>query len=414
MRLSKNSKQLMEFLTTNKGLKHQSFTKKTETIIKELYEDILIAYKYLLNLKRSKMPYYTMTTKKVVNVTQITKPQIFNSNSFPEIVRNRIDEMTMNEISYSFSLLGREIKVHFMLEETGSIETFNKYIDTIIMWLYILNKFASKTCSNTLIIYFYFTSLEKHLPRSNIDILDEIHVNTAFTTTCPKDSEIVVFRKEEWFKVFIHETFHNFGLDFSDMNTEKAKNYILSIFKVNSEVNLYETYCEFWAEIMNSLFCSFIELQNKNDFAEFLLNAEFFINYEISYSFIQVVKVLNFMGIEYSDLYLNNEHSNILRENLYKEKTSVLSYYVIKTILIYNFQGFLLWCKNNNFSLLQFKKSLSNQISFCNFIEKYYKSKGMLENIAYTQKFLKKISKQKTNISNYMLSNLRMTICELG
>jgi hypothetical protein len=116
----------------------------------------------------------------------------------------------------------------------------------------------------------------------------------------------------------------------------------------------------------------------------------------------------------YTDLYLNNEHSNILRENLYKEKTSVLSYYVIKTVLMNNFQGFLSWCKNKNFSLLQFKKTLSNQISFCKFIEASYRSKSMLENIADTQMFLKKVLKKNTDISNYMLSNLRMTICELG
>jgi len=125
------------------------------------------------------------------------------------------------------------------------------------MWLYIINQYASKQCANSLVIYLYFTSLEKRIPNSNISILDEINVNTAFTSTCPKDSEIVVFRKEEWFKVFIHETFHNFALDFSDMNNNDAHKCILDIFKVNSNVNLYEAYTEFWAEIMNALFCSF-------------------------------------------------------------------------------------------------------------------------------------------------------------
>ena len=45
------------------------------------------------------------------------------------------------------------------------------------------------------------------------------------------------------------------------------------------------------------------------------------------------------------------------------------SYYVIKTILINNYQGLLSWCKTNNFSLLQFKKTLANQMEFCNFID---------------------------------------------
>ena len=283
------------------------------------------------------------------------------------------------------------------------------------MWLYILNQYSSKQCANSLVVYFYFTSLEKKLPSSNIFILDEINVNTAFTTTCPKDSEIVVFRKEEWFKVFIHETFHNFGLDFSDMNNSDAHKCILDIFKVDSYVNLYESYTEFWAEIMNALFCSFFSLKDKTNLSEFLSNSEFFINFERTYSFFQLVKTLNFMGLTYNDLYSNSNHSKILRENLYKEKTHVLSYYIIKTVLINNYQNYLYWCKINNLSLIQFKKTTGNQKEYCNFIQKHYKNSSMLNGVTETQRFLKEIErKNKRSNYHYILSNLRMSICELG
>ena len=305
MKLSKNSKQLMLFFTKNKHINNVKQSKHTDIILNELYNDILNAYKYLNNLKQ-KGQYYTVTTKKVLTATQISKPQNFNSNSFPELVRKHIDELTMSEITYHFSLYGRNIKVHFIVEDDNAeleIETYNKHVDSIIMWIYILNQYASKQCATSLVIYLYFTSLEKKIPTSNIFILDEINVNTAFTTTCPKDSEIVVFRKEEWFKVFIHETFHNFSLDFSDMNNNNANKCILDIFKVNSNVNLYEAYTEFWAEIMNALFCSFFSLKNKNDINDFLSNAEFFINFERTFSFFQLVKTLDFMGLTYKDLY---------------------------------------------------------------------------------------------------------------
>jgi hypothetical protein len=160
MRLSKNSKQLMLFLTKNKGIIHQSFTKKTDNILTELYKDILEAYNYLINLKRVKPHYYNVKTTKILTAKQITKPQIFNSNSFPEIVRKHIDEMTMSEITYSFTIFDRNIKIHFILEESNAelkLDIFNKYLDSIIMWLYILNQYASKNCSNTLVVYFYFT-----------------------------------------------------------------------------------------------------------------------------------------------------------------------------------------------------------------------------------------------------------------
>ena len=416
MKLLKNSKDLMLFFTKNKHINRVKQTKRTDSIITEIYNDILNSYNYLNTLKQ-KEKYYNVSIKKIENTSHISRPKFFNSNSFPELVRKHIDELSLSEITYNFSLYSRNIKIHFIVEEENNavkFETFNTYVDTIIMWLYILNKYASKTCANNLVIYFYFTSLEKKFPNSNINILDQINVNTAFTTTCPKDSEIVVFRKEEWFKVFIHESIHNFGLDFSDMNNNEANNCILNIFKVNSEVNLYEAYTEFWAEIINALFCSFISLKDKNNIDEFLSNSEFFINFERTFSFFQLVKTLNFMGLTYNDLYSKSQHSKNLRDNLYREKTNVLSYYVLKTILINNYQHFLFWCKSNNFSLLQFKKTTTNQKEFCNFIEKNYKTSSMLIGVDDTQHFLNKLQKSKITKLNYILSNLRMSICELG
>jgi hypothetical protein len=419
MKLSKNSKQLMLFFTKNNYINKVKQTKRTDSILIELYNDINEANKYL-NFLKKKGNYFTISIKKIVTASQISRPQNFNSKSFPDAIRKHIDEQSMTELTYNFSLYGRNIKVIFTVEEDNielKLETFNSYIDAIIMWLYILNQYASKQCVNSLVIYLYFTSLEKNLPNSNIFVLDELNVNTAFTTTCPKDSEIVVFRKEEWFKVLIHETFHNFALDFSDMNNDNVNKCILNIFKVNSQVNIYESYTEFWAEIMNALFCSFFALKDKNNIDEFLSNSDFFINFERTFSFFQLVKTLNFMGLTYKDLYSNTEHSLMLRDNLYKEKTNVLAYYVIKTILINNYQGFLSWCKTNNFSLLQFKKTLTNQHEFCKFIEKNHKTSSMLNGVSETKSFLNNINKsKKKNKQNfdYILSNLRMSICELG
>lgn len=411
MNLSKQSRELILFFSKNKHLNYVKQTNKTNTILKELYSEILEAY----NFCRKNID-YKPSIKKILTATQITKPLNFNSKSFPEIVRNHIDESMMSEISFSFSLYDRNIKVHFIVENDNvelDISLYNRYMESITMWLYMLNIYGSKECANTLTIYFYFTSLEKSLPNSNIHILDEINVNTAFTTTCPKDSEIVVFRKEEWFKVFIHETFHNFGLDFSMMNNDEVNSCILYIFKVYSQVNGFEAYTEFWAEIMNSLFCSFHSIKNKNDINEFLSNSEFYINFERTYSFFQLVKTLDFMGLSYKDLYSNSNRSIIVRENLYKENTNVLSYYIIKCVLMNNYQGFLTWCSKNNLSLLDFKKTIGNQRQFCKFVEKNYKIQSMLNGINESEIFLSNIKRKKGNYK-FVLSNLRMSICELG
>jgi hypothetical protein len=420
MKITNESQKLMSFFVENNCLLPLKQTKKTDAILKKLYEEITDGVSYIQSLKTKKGPsFYKLKIDHINNVNQIPKPTTFPPNAFPTEIRKHIDEYSLSLMTYSFHLFERNINIIFLTEDGNpehQIEIYNNYVDYMLVWLYIVDSYASRSCSSELKIYIYHTSLLKNLPSSNVIVLNENNVNTAFTRTCPKDSEIVVFRKEEWFKAFMHETFHNFALDFSDMNTSICNSKILSIFKVNSDVNLFEAYTEFWARIMNALFCSYINMKNKNDINEFLTNTEFFINFERMFAFFQMVKILNFMDMSYKNLYEKNIQSENIRRTMYKEDTNVLSYYIITLILFNNYQDFLSWCDTNNTSLLQFKKTILNLDNFCKFIEKKYKTKSMLDGISCTEKLLLKVNKsvKKQKDLGFLIRNLRMTICELG
>lgn len=423
MRITNKSKKLISFFHKYNCLPHIKQSKATNAIFKHFFHEIDAAFQFV-SYTKSQMgsSFYKLKINKIDSVSQIPKPATFNTDAFPTEVRKHIDEYSLSSLTYTFHLFERVITIHFLIEDDKPeiyITKYNTYVDNILAWLYIANEYASRSCSNTLTIFIYHTSLTKELPNSPIQILNENNVNTAFTRTCPTNSEIVVFREEEWFKVLIHETFHNLALDFSDMNVSECHDRILSIFPVNSEVNLFEAYTEFWARIMNVLFCSYFNTKNKNTLDDFLGNTEYFMNLESIYSFFQLVKVLGFMNMEYRNLYEKTDLAQNIRNTMYKEDTNILSYYIITVILIYNYQSFLGWCKTNNTSLLQFKKTSANQKSFCNFIEKKYKSSKMLKAIDCSNTFFKKI-KPKGIISNkkedimFLTNNLRMTICELG
>jgi len=420
MKITKESNKLMSFFVENNCLLPLKQTKKTDSMLKNLYDEIKNGVSYINSIK-SKMgnSFYKLNIKHITNVKQILKPDTFPPNAFPPEVRKHIDDYSIGSLSYNFNMFDRNISIIFLTED-GNIETllktYNNYVDYMLVWLYIADIYSSKKCANQLKIFIYHTSLLKILPSSNIEILNENNVNTAFTRTCPSESEIIVFRKEEWFKCFIHETFHNFGLDFSNMNLDVCNKMILELFSVNSEVNLYESYTEFWARIINALFCSFINMKDKNDINEFLTNAEFFINFERIFSFFQMVKVLDFMSLSYEDLYKRSSLSEKLRKTLYKEDTNVLSYYVITCILLNNYQDVLLWCNINNITMLNFKKTSKNIEEFCKFLQKKYKTKNMLDGIKCTETLLYRIknTKRKQKELTYLLKNLRMTICELS
>lgn len=83
-----------------------------------------------------------------------------------------------------------------------------------------------------------------------------------------------------------------------------------------------------------------------------------------------------------------------------------------------NYQGFMSWCNMHNLSLLQFKKTTTNLSEFCKFVEKNYKTKPMLHGVECMEKFLNKFmktnSKKKIQNADFLLKNMRMSICELG
>jgi len=419
MNPTKESSELMSFFMKNNCLNAVKTTKKTKNIFKKFFMEIKNGVSYIDHIK-SKMgtSFYKLQIDHIHNIRQIPKPVTFPPNAFPSHIRKHIDENSLSVLNYSFHLFSRNIHILFITEDLHVeqlIEQYNTYVDWMLVWLYIVNEYASKNCSTDLKIFVYHTSLMKNLPKTNIEVLDEVHINTAFTRTCPKKAEIVVFRKEEWFKAFMHETFHNLGLDFSGVDNSTCVKQILDIFPVNSEVNLFESYTEFWARIMNVLFCSYIHMK-KNDINEFLNNVDILLNFERMYAFFQMVKVLSFMGINYDQLYMHTVEAEAARQHLYKEDTNVLSYYIITLILLNNYQDFLSWCDTNNTSILQFKKTTANLQSFCAFIEKKYKSKSLLEGVTCTEDLLVKLKKgsKKQKKNSFILDNLRMTICEMG
>ena len=419
MKFTKESEKLLSFFLNDECIDRSSLSEKMKNVLAGLHSDLLKADQYIHTLKKQMGPrFYSLKVTKISSAIQIPKPTSTSGKYFPSQIKNHVDNSSEMAFSYTFSLFHRTIKIHFISEDKYAdlkIEEYNHNVDAMLKWLYIINEHASSRCSKTLNVYIYLSTFKKTLPESNIEILDATHVNTAYTVTCRPVSDIVIYRKEEWFKVFIHETFHNFGLDFSDMHTDQCNKRILDIFKVKSDVNLFEAYTEFWARLVNVLFCSYYHIDDRSDVKSFIHNASYLFSIEQKYSLFQMVKTLDFMGLKYKDLYSKTSISKNLRDTLYGENTNVLSYYIISTILMTDYMDFLLWCNKNNMSLMQFKKTPGNIESLCDYIECKYKSKWFLDQVKCMQRVhlkLKKGSHSDTNL--YDLANtMRMAICEL-
>ena len=254
-------------------------------------------------------------------------------------------------------------------------------MESIYIWFYLANHFAGKTCSNKLDIYLYMTDLQKTLPTKDGEILSADHANTAFTFACnisaDGKNEIYVYRREEWFKVFLHETFHSLGIDFAAMPQEPAAVEITNtIYRVPvADLRFYESYTETWAELIQVMIHAFLQGSSSNERIS-LLETHLF-EHEAPFAVFQTVKILDHYSMTYPDLFDES------RGKSYREGTPILAYYIIKSVFLNHASEFIEWCMDHNPGpfFLFFKKTPENVQALVHFLRKHCKTAEYLEKI---------------------------------
>jgi hypothetical protein len=336
---------------------------------------------------------------------EIVSKEVFQS--IPIQIQTTIKKNRYLSKYVSYTLLsGRKICIH-IFHKINENESFIKELcHKMYIWLSFLDKYADKNCSVTLNIYIFLTEKEKKMVEED-SVIESINANTAFTYSCKKDNEICVFRKEECFKVFIHETFHSFGLDFSSMSQILSNTIISSGYKIiNKDVDfkIYESYCETWAQVINILFILYtydkIKAKPEN-FEGWKNRCGLYLTYENLWSVFQANKVMNHYGIR-EDVLSNNEFT-------YEEKnTSPFSYYILKSYLINSIDNFIIWSDTNNYNTIFFNNTKKNIENFSHFICE--SSRNMRHNtlLQECQAFVLKNGKNK-KWKKYMIS-LRMSL----
>ena len=134
-KLTTKSRSLIKYFSSLpiENIKKQNH-KKTEKLFTEFFEEMKKIY---FSLSQSKKELFHSQIRKINTVAQIPKPRNFNSKGFPEDIRNHIEENAVYQIEYQFSLLGRNIKVYFILEPEDldqSIKVFSQYVEKMILF----------------------------------------------------------------------------------------------------------------------------------------------------------------------------------------------------------------------------------------------------------------------------------------
>ena len=268
-------------------------------------------------------------------------------------------QMTLNGHNYRLYVVSLKRRT-----ETFFTDVFYK----TYLWLSVCSTFASRECSQTLSIYLYLLPDQKKLPNKG-SLFKVENINSAFTRSCEPQSEINIFREEEWFKVLIHETFHNHGFDFSqhfDRYDIMVQQQLRACFPaLKSPVLLFESYCELWGEVLHTLFLAFLQ-EPGSVWSRF----DRMWRIERIFSRLQCVKVLKHHGLTYDQL-------QDARFTFEEQGTNAFAYYVVKCLMMHC--EFLDWHLTANGNSLQFRDA--NIGKMCSWICKVYRDPSFVQSM---------------------------------
>ena len=414
MPYTKNSENLIDYFLNDMSLFLKKRTikkqKKTDNILKMLHKDILITDRYVNFLQKKNKINFEI--KEIININQLKKQELLNSKFVDQNIYNYVNDNIKGLFGLTTTISNLKIKIKlalFQKKDFNNLKRLEKLLLHTLKIIRVCNLYNLQETVKTLDVFLFLTPLTKKLPTNSIDILGPEHCNSAVTFACASSGELLIYRKEEWKKTLIHELFHSLCLDFSMANDKKLQKNIKNLYDIKSELLISETYCEFWATILNSSFCAFSFLKDKSNWEDFILFVEFSILIEKIFSLFQVVKALDFMGLKYETLIKKDKISESYRNILFKEKTNFFCYYVLKFILLQNSDEFLEWCDLNNNNTLRFDTSDILFHKFYLFIEKHHKSKFMLKNFKLMEEKLLTFDKKK---DKKILETMMMTVCD--
>jgi hypothetical protein len=293
--------------------------------------------------------------------SQQIPPQLYNSHIDINVLNNFVE---LNILDYLFNKLEYTHKYNISYKNlTINLVIYSKtkitktLLNGILTRIITMGLFKSQDTKIVINVDIFLTQFKK-LMNKDTKILGPREINSGFAE---RNKKLCIFRSEELNKVLVHELIHYLDLDLQDVDFKDF--YKFFNISPNQKVLLNEAYTEIIAILINSIIDSPNITSNRT-----------ILNNELKFSFYQVSKILLFYG--FADA---NEFFQANTNTKFKQKTSIFSYFIVKTILLYNLNTFLdLYYKNKihrgNFKELILKLIDSKIIQLINKFMVYIKN----------------------------------------
>jgi len=281
------------------------------------------------------------------NIARMNKiPQnLYNNNIDNDIINEFVEmdilEYLLNKLDYKHNYTINYNNILINLVIFSKNKTINKKVlNNIIIRIIVLGLYKTKS-KLTLNIDIFMTHFKKQINKYNNN-LGPREINSGFTSPHHKLS---IFRSEELNKVLVHELIHYLELDLNHVEFDDISNY----YNINpsTEIRLNEAYTEILALIINSII-------NSNSLPQLKKT----LTIELKFSLYQVAKILDFYKFRTSyDFFKPHINDN------FKQNTSIFSYFIVKTALLYYLDTFLVLYYSNSLTKSNFKEYIIDIIN---------------------------------------------------
>ena len=269
-------------------------------------------------------------------------------NTIVEYINTNINKCSM--ISYENTINAQTFIFNFIIYDKINIKKLDICVKAMLLILQVIINISNNrngppnnntnVCNvNGLQLNIFMTHFVKEFELYTNKVLGPININSGLTYPCSKTGEIYIYRKHEFFKVFIHETLHSYNIDKllrANYNSNSYYQTLISTVNIAATANSYnkiglnEAITEFWTFIIHSfVYCYY----NSTNFEKIVVLFERCYKCEATHSSFQIAKILYANKLSY-DQFLTTITKN--GTTLYNETSHVLSYIFFKSLLIYN------------------------------------------------------------------------------
>jgi len=270
------------------------------------------------------------------------------------------------------------LHIHYL-----NVDDLDLLVDTLAFALSFTAHLADHKVKDITMTY-YLLDVKRVLDGDTF--FDKEEVNGGACWSSPEECDITVWRKEEIVKVSVHELIHGLSYDYKQDTPEIVKHYKERYGITSPKMNTFEAYTEIWAELIHSyLLARLIHSIKPNTIKPNTIKPtincyhifDTFVATEIEFSKYQSKKVLDLLKLD---------------KDVNKD-TNVTAYYLIKTELYCDLNGFLNYCSVNHDNFIK----LTDKIKYLDYLKNV--------NILNIEK--------KDIASDYLKKTTRMTCLEL-